>query len=251
MSKPISILLPSRNRSEQLLYCLDTLMQKTKTYESLEFLIHLNLDDSPSVDAILARLLGNYGPDKLQSEEPVILIDTMVGYDKFHHYYNRLGRLATGDWLFHYSDDAFMETDGWDAIFLEEVARLGLDGTRDIVCFQPKCNGEPNCFPIISRKWFELTGHFSQHISLYGWIERVASALGVMHDSEVAIFHAKHEYTGDPKDQTRLERDDFLKDWKMNPDNSVECPYQKAKWEKDIELLYEYIQGLSYASKIT
>lgn len=234
--KLVSIILPTRGRANQFDECLNQLIDCTADMSRIELCLKVDADDTPTL-RLVEDLLDIWRDGEIQVKT-LILQRHPEGYGRLYEYYNLLGAIASGDWLFHYSDDAFMKTDGWDT----KLHELLEDGLHDIVCLQPTMNGDPNCFPIISRKWFEITGHFSLHISLEGWVERVAKELGVMKPIGIDILHEKHELTGIPKDQTRIERDAFLNDW--NRDfvlNHVDNEKFTALWRKDIKVLQAYI----------
>jgi len=229
----VSVLLPTRGRSDQLERCLAAMynnMGSEGEDEDIELIMRVN-PDKWDTDLIKAS-------DWYETQmRIIILIDTLTGYRNLHHYFNQMASLSTGKWIFMMSDDGFIQTEGWD----EVLRKLPVDPEREVALLQPECNGEPNCFPIISRAWYEQLGHISHHVSLDGYLQRIGEAIGCMYPVDIYVHHEKHELTGCPVDETRRERDKFLEEFKQNPDeNYVDAPQFKAMIYKDVMSLMAY-----------
>jgi hypothetical protein len=123
------------------------------------------------------------------------------GYVNLHLYINSLVLHSTGDWLWLWNDDAQCVTNGWDEVLLD------YDHTKPI-CISPKtANQHWEClFPIISRKWTDVVGHFSLNSHNDTWVELVAKECGIFHlENRIEVFHDREDVTGNNKDETRAD----------------------------------------------
>lgn len=147
----ISVLIPSRQRASML-------KGSVRTWEHplVEILVAIDKDE----------------PQKFEYEQiPNIRLFQMpkYGYENLHEYYNFLASKAKGDWLMLGNDDAFMQTNNW-AMEIQE------DPTYPQVL--NVWNETDNLFPLISRAWYEATGHFSLNTHADSWVQQVAELIG-------------------------------------------------------------------------
>lgn len=152
----ISFLMPSRKRSEL----------AKKSIESLgngdfEVLICVDEDDNDPGYAEVAKM-----PRVRLFETP------RYGYRELHKYYNFMAEKAKGDWLFLWNDDATMDVTNWE----EKIKQF--DPNKPMVL--DPYHGVGNLFPILSRKFYEIIGHYSLSPHADSWPEDVASRAGVM-----------------------------------------------------------------------
>lgn len=95
---------------------------------------------------------------------------THHGYQNLHEYYNDLAKVAHGDWLMLWNDDAVMETKDW----VDIIAKY--DHTIPQVL--NVWNELDNLFPLISRAWYEAVGHFALNTHADSWVQQVADIDG-------------------------------------------------------------------------
>jgi len=114
MSKEIiSILLPTRGRTEVLRKSLLSLTQKATHPERIEILFGIDEDDNDVLEYIknvVSKDLKQLGIESRAS------IFKPLGYENLHIYVNTLAGNANGEWLFFWNDDCLMETKGWDTV---------------------------------------------------------------------------------------------------------------------------------------
>jgi hypothetical protein len=58
-------------------------------------------------------------------------------------------------------------------------------------------------FPILPKKWVEITGEFSHHPSCDSWIDVLGKRLNLIDKKEsIVIYHDRYELTGNNQDET-------------------------------------------------
>ncbi|WP_433364068.1 glycosyltransferase family 2 protein [Streptosporangium sp. CA-115845] len=178
----ISVLLPSRRRPESLVDSIGSLRVMADNPDGLEILVAADPDDpDTAVAAERSRAICWVAP-------------TRYGYHRLHEYANHLARLASGEWLLLWNDDARMLTPGWDSR-VEEADRGVL---------WPAHNDSHllDIFPIVHRSIVETLGHFSLSPHCDSWMQDIATAVGAHHRIPVTILHDRHDLTGGHNDQT-------------------------------------------------
>ena len=151
----ISILLPTRGRTEVLKTSIMTLLDNVKEPSDIEIILGLDEDDNASIDYVKEHL----GPI-LQEKgvETKANIFKPLGYNNLHQYVNTLGGNASGDWLFFWNDDCLMQTKHWDEVIDSYTGQFKLLAPKD------NHNGHPYAIlPIVPKDWFILMGHLSQN----------------------------------------------------------------------------------------
>jgi glycosyltransferase involved in cell wall biosynthesis len=187
MRKTISVLIPSRNRTIQLVNSVRQILQMATDPGRVEILLRLDCDDENSLLA--------YRGLRLTVPAIAVVDDRYAGWQSNHVFYNALARQSTGDWLLLYNDDAQMLTAGWDQKLL--AVEKPIAATRML----REKGGEPyhwtakngqvmgNCFPAIRRDAVELLGQFSRHRHVDVYWEWLTGPLGLQSPVEIDILH--------------------------------------------------------------
>lgn len=165
MKRPlVSVLMPSRGRADLAKQAINSLGKG-----DYEVIIGMDADD-PSID-------------ELKDHNPLIFAERH-GYGALHEYYNQMSQVAKGDWLMLFNDDAIMETPNWTGIIaphnphIPQVLNVWQKNTPD------------NLFPLISRKWYEIVGHFSLNAHADSWVQQIGERLGnQVHVPGIRITH--------------------------------------------------------------
>lgn len=168
----ISVLCPSRNRTELLAQSIRSLQSTAKG--DVEYLVAADPDDTDT--AIIAQDLGArvWQPER------------RYGYYYFHQYVNALAALASGSHLLLWNDDAVMYSDGWDS----RIARL----PNYVV--QTLSYGTGSLFPAVPTAWVHHLGHFALERHCDSWWDEVGRRLGRVKRLRLAGHHSN------PDDQT-------------------------------------------------
>ncbi len=190
----ISFLLPSRGRPDELLVALDSLDLKKG---DKEVLIWLDTDDPK---------LERY--KKMLKDNPHVrtFIKERVGYNKGHLMLNFLADQAKYDWYFFFNDDAYMDNHKWPDIFKDFVEQF--DPTTEPIALNIWGQGnKANLFPIVSRKFVDICGHFSMGTANDDWIRLVSMGAGV--DHHLYGIKPKHRKYGQDEIKGNLEDETY------------------------------------------
>lgn len=187
MKPRISVLVPSRGRVGHLEASLRSLgWHEYEPLPEVEFLVALD-DDDPQVNLYKERLGSN----------TTIITMSRAGYGYLDKYYNELAKIATGDWLWLWNDDATMQEGAW----LEKLKEV--DASRPYV----GQFGAHHIFPLMTRTLYKIIGHFSRGASNDTYILGVGDRAGVrvyIGDAhEITIDHNEiHDQTEQDKNAT-------------------------------------------------
>lgn len=172
----VSMLMPSRQR-------VGMAIQSIESLGDGDFEVLLGVDhDDPS--------LKEY---KAIKHPKVKLIEfDSFGYEKLWVYYNGLAENAKGDWLFLWNDDATMCKPNW----IDKITNFNHKKPIVLSPYHP----ENNLFPVISRAWYETTGHFALSTHVDSWVQDIGNqtdtmffvdGVEIIHEGE-ALFDPTH-----------------------------------------------------------
>jgi len=183
----ISVLLPVRGRPIPMEQCLRTLIDTATKPECIEVLIAFDDDDTDTIDYfvdVIAPYLDAKGVtySAMQFKR--------LGYIRLNEYLNELANHSTGKWIFFWNDDAVMTTTAWDDVIREHNDRFTL--------LRAETNHEHPyaIFPILPRKWVELTGNISPHQINDAWTSQIGWMLDIVTTIPVMIEHERFDLTG-------------------------------------------------------
>ena len=230
----ISILLPTRGRPKPLEQCLRTLLDRAKDPSRIEVMLAFDNDDAENikhfVDVIQPYL------DDLGVEYSAIQFERL-GYMRLNEYLNELAQHSQGSWLFFWNDDAVMKTQDWD-----QVIR---DNAQEFYLLRAETNHEHPyaIFPILPKKWVEITGHLSPHQINDAWTSQVAWMLDIVKTIPVMIHHERYDLTGENLDETFKERI-MLENMPGNdPRDFNHVSWRKRRIEETAKLA-DYLDGI-------
>lgn len=196
MKVDISVLLPTRGRTEALAASLMSLVDLADDASRLQFLLAFDDDDQSSQNFFKNEIAPEIDAKGARYQA---LRFVPMGYVRLNEYVNQLGARASGQWLMFWNDDAVMETKGWDSR-ISTVDRFR-------VLRMPTHNQHPYAiFPIVPRQWIEVFGYLSAHQISDAWISQVAYMVGIMENIDVQVTHRRHDLTGDNLDDTYKKR---------------------------------------------
>jgi hypothetical protein len=201
--------------------------------DSIEILYRVDTDDKLTLDVLPG--LMDLVPSK------AVLAPRGRGYAGLHTYINELAKIATGDWLFVWNDDALMLTDGWDKILSEinPTPQMGFRGSGDVCLVAPRVIQREISweFPILRRKTFEVLGHFSNAYSSDAYIYWVMSRLrAAVFIERIRVTHIQNEID----DVTKREGRDASNAYMNEVLGSKEM---KAMQEADRKVLENYMRS--------
>ncbi len=191
----ISVLIPSRGRPNELKVTITSLnISKNK----LEVLVWIDTDDPE---------LENY--KKLFSGNPNIrlFIKKRVKYQDFHLMLNFLSSKAKFDWQFFFNDDAYMDEPLWFEKFKDFVRQFEPTSQPIVINIWESPDRRYNLFPIVSKKFIEVLGHFSLVYANDTFVQTVALETNIAYNLD-GITPKHRKYGGDKdtlKDKTFYE----------------------------------------------
>ena len=193
----ISVLLPTRGRSDALMSSIQSLYDLAEDFSSIELLFGMDNDDVVGMENMLHNVIPWIEKHNVLHK---IVIFERFGYNNLHKYVNGLAEHSQGSWLFFWNDDAVMNTQGWDTRIREKTGEFKLLSVHTH-------NEHPySIFPILPRKWFEILGHVSQHSSNDAWVSQIAYYLDIFERIEVYCDHNRFDVTGKNHDDTYQQR---------------------------------------------
>jgi hypothetical protein len=196
-STKISILLPTRGRTTQLLRSVESLVDLADDSATIQWLFGFDNDDMDTYqwfqDHVLPKIVASGAKYTCMGFEP-------LGYIKLNEYVNQLAAKATGDWFVFWNDDAVMKTSGWDTEIVNHTGEFCLQA------FDTHNKHPYSIFPIVPREWFELIGHLSLHQLNDAWLSQIAWMLDIVKPIPVEVLHDRADLTGNNRDATYKNR---------------------------------------------
>jgi len=199
MTKPkISILLPTRKRTDLVVKSIGSLLANAANTADIEILIAYDDDDNESKD-----FFATVWPAFIQQTAATTRVFELerYGYLRLYKYVNFLADQASGDWLMFWNDDALMATENWDTKIIEKTGWFGLLRMPCINMNHPFA-----LFPIIPNSWLKLFGKISPVNHSDWWIYHVTNSAQRMQNIDVLVYHDRADVTGNNNDQTFAEQ---------------------------------------------
>lgn len=228
----VSVLLPTRGRTEALKTSLMSLITRANRPDSIEYMLGFDNDDGESLEYFQDEIAPEI--EAVGSDFAVVEFEPM-GYIRLNQYVNTLAGASHGRWLMFWNDDAIMNSADWD---LKITAH---DGT---FCVQrmPTHNQHPYAiFPIVPRAWYDLFDYISAHQISDAWVSQIAYMLNIMTDVDISVTHDRHDLTGNNDDETYRNRP-YLEGNSANP-----ADFNHRTWRirrtKDAGRIAEYCES--------
>ena len=197
MSTDISILLPTRGRSDMLMRSLASLRDLATDFSTIEILFGMDNNDAVGLENMLHHVMPWI--EKYNIAHKIVIFEPM-GYHNLHRYLNGLAESSRSPWLFFWNDDAIMKTPGWDTYIRAKTGEFKL---LSVITH----NEHPySIFPIIPRAWFETLGYISQHSLNDAWVSCIAYALDIFERLPIYCDHERTDLTGTNNDDTYQRR---------------------------------------------
>jgi len=231
----ISVLLPVRARPGPMEQCLRTLIDTANRPGRIEVLIAFDDDDTDTIDYfvdVLAPYLDSKGVtySAMQFKR--------LGYLRLNEYLNELANHSTGNWIFFWNDDAVMTTNHWDDIIRQYDDRFAL--------LRAETNHEHPyaIFPILPRKWVEITGNISPHQINDAWTSQIGWMLDIVITIPVMIEHERFDLTGKNDDDVFRNRP-MLEGNPKHPRDFNHIDWRKRRIQ-DAMKIGNYLEPLGY-----
>ena len=196
--KKVSVLFPTRNRYELFVKSTMSLIENCHSTNNIEILLAVDDDDIETTEKISEFIF-----DKSYIK---IFYYERKRYRGLHHYINDLAKKAMDGSLMLWNDDAIMTSMDWDLKILNLHS-------NDFIVISPKVENMEHywrhqgvLFPIIPKKWINITESWSPTPGLDSWIDVLSKRLGILHNVDtISILHDRFELTGNNGDETYKE----------------------------------------------
>ena len=174
-----------------------SLIEQCHSYENIEILLAVDNDDNETTDKI-SEFIKDKSYIKMYYYE-------RKRYRGLHHYINDLAQKAGDGSLLLWNDDAIMTSKNWDL----EILKLH----ENFIVISPKVENMEDywkntgvLFPIIPKKWIDITEIWSPTPGLDSWIDVLSKKLNILHNVDtISILHDRYELTGNNEDETYIE----------------------------------------------
>jgi hypothetical protein len=205
----LSVLLPTRERTDLVMRSLHSLATAAHNPADIEVLIAYDDDDQESHDFFSSDQWAQWVTDHAVSAR--VFQVPRWGYRCLHKYYNYLAAQSQGAWLLVWNDDATMETLHWDDLVRQNDSWRML---LHITC----SNLVMNCsiFPLFHRDWIDLFGTVSPSNHVDSWISEICWHTAARKVIAVSTYHDRADLTGNNKDATFLSREYSTNEFKSD-----------------------------------
>jgi hypothetical protein len=233
MSELLSILLPTRGRTEMLERSVGSLLDHASDAANIEWLMAFDDDDADSLEYFKTKILSRIESSGGAYE---IMMFPRLGYQRLNEYINALAAEAQGEWMIFWNDDAVMEHQGWDDEIRSHTGKF-------VVQAFDTHKGHPySIFPIVPRAWFDVLGHLSLHPLNDAWISQIAWLMDIMLRTDMRVSHDRFDLTGNNKDATF----DGRRMWELegnpaNPRDFNNLHYRQLRMQ-DAHRLYQWMK---------
>lgn len=193
----ISILLPTRKRFTAFCNSVDSLFNTAHNIDNFEILIALDSDDIETID-----LVSNF----IQNKQNMIIFKCdRKHYHNLHLYYNALAAESSGTSLFLWNDDSIMMSKNWDIEILKYHKTFCVLSPK-VINMENYWLNQGVLFPIIPKKWVELTGFWAPYRGCDSWIDYLGKKLNLIRNIDtILIQHDRYDITGNNNDETYRE----------------------------------------------
>lgn len=189
----ISVVLPTRGRTEALKSSIASLVETASRPHAIEILLAFDDDDTQSQDYFETDVVPLLNDSGVVFEA---LSMPRLGYARLNEYVNRLVSSSQGQWVMMFNDDARMITANWDDVvrtYNDRFALLRADTNHE----HPYA-----IFPILPREWYDLFGYLSPHQLNDAWVSQIGFMLDLVVTVPIYIEHDRFDITGKNKDAT-------------------------------------------------
>ena len=189
----ISVLLPTRGRTETLSRSLDSLLSKAHSANSIEILLGMDRDDVKTIEYVQQHVMPMHPHIRLYEFD-------RLGYERLHLYVNSLAGLARGYWFLMWGDDALINTANWDQTVDEHQ-----DHPMPLLRMPSENFDHPFAlFPIIKKTWYQAAGTISYQMHYDRFLFNVAQNIcdGIVIDIPATVTHDRADITGNNRDET-------------------------------------------------
>jgi glycosyltransferase involved in cell wall biosynthesis len=200
----VSILIPTRKRFEMFKKSISSLFENCNNVDNFEVLVATDKDDEDTTIQIKQFFKDKNNIKYFTYERQY--------YYGFHHYINDLSKKSKGEFLFLWGDDAVMKSRDWDLEILKHSGKFLMLSPK-VDNMESYWRDQGVLFPIIPKKWVDLTGVFSLSPSCDSWADVLSKKLNIFSNLEsVVLTHERADLIGANKDENYNESREAIND---------------------------------------
>jgi hypothetical protein len=226
----IAVLTPTRGRTTQLEKAVKSIIEQADNPNSIQIMLGFDNDDTIGLTFFEDHLQPWLDDHNVNYQ--AIGFERM-GYQGLNRYYNELASHTDSDWILSWSDDSYIDTQGWDTEITQHTGKFKLLKVHTH-------NEHPySIFPIWPREWYNLFGHCSRHQMIDAELSQMAYMLDLIEIIDVNVTHDRPDLTDAEPDATNKERVLF----EGNPRNPYDFhnPAVAQQRLNDTELIAQYL----------
>jgi glycosyltransferase involved in cell wall biosynthesis len=202
--KKVSVLLPTRKRFDSFTQSINSLFENCSDIENFEVMVALDNDDIETIEKI-----KGYALDKPNIR---LYFYERQYYHGLNNYYNDLANNASGTSLLLWNDDAVIRSKDWDLEVLKHHETFCVLSPK-VDTMEKYWRTQGVLFPILPKRWIEITGEWSRVPACDSWIDVLSKRLNLLVNVEsIVISHNRHDITGDNHDETYIEGRESIRD---------------------------------------
>jgi len=180
----ISIIFPTRKRYDLFVKSTNSLIENCSDLNNLEILVAMDDDDVETV-----QKTKEYITDK-----PFIklYVSERHFYRNLNLYVNATSKDATGEFLLLWNDDCMMTSKDYDLVMDKYKNKFVV--VNPLVTNQTDYCRKDNqmLFPIIPKKWIDVTGRWSNSGACDSWVQLISNDLNIsIYEDDIQIFHER------------------------------------------------------------
>jgi hypothetical protein len=209
-SNPIlSVILPSRQRFDALVSTINSFLSLSNDPSQVEFLVKLDSDDIETIAKV----------HQLPGKTKTLISERLRGYHDLHLFVNDLCKLAVGDWVLLFNDDARMTTRNWDVALQEVdpfVCNPEFAGSDSVCLLNPGSpeSDKTDVFPMVRRTSIKTLGHFSLHPHNDTWVQYTYMPLNaVISYPNIRLKHFNNDVKDATRDHSAKAQETSFADW--------------------------------------
>lgn len=225
----ISFSMPVRKHYEMTIKSIQTLVDNVDDITRIEVILRLDVDDD--------LMLSKY--DDIIKTFPKLQIKKVVGeryggWVDNYKFHTEACEIAEGEFLQLWADDGIMMTKGFDTIINDKYSG------KVCVCSW-KDTGNWTCFPMISKKIFDLTCSFGKTTFCDCYLVDIGTGCDIyFYDESIYTLHDRYDLTGNNNHEEYKEQQDKYYMNAIRENNSQKVRELK---QNDINIILNYLNG--------
>ena len=229
----IAVLCPTRGRTEELSSAVKSIIETADKPEQLQLMLGFDEDDTVGLEWFEKEIQPWL--DHRNINYTAMLFERM-GYVGLNRYYNGLADQSDADWFLSWSDDAIMETQGWDSVMIGHAGEFKLLKAH-------AHNEHPySIFPMWPREWYDLFGHCSRHQMIDAELSQIAYMMDLIKIVDITISHNRPDLVKDKKEDATHKERVLLEGNPSNPLDFHNQNFINARL-KDCDTIADYLKS--------